>query len=63
VEQKQRRTTERPTAKRDSAEQEMLRRPRADSAYAGDRPSKGQASKAQESGLLRELKETPRHLD
>jgi hypothetical protein len=58
VEQKQRRTTERTTAKRDSAEQEMLRRPRADSAYAGDRPSK-----AQESGLLRELKETPRHLD
>jgi len=49
---------ERTTAKRDSAEQEMLRRPRADSAYAGDRPSK-----AQESGLLRELKETPRHLD
>lgn len=58
MEQKQRRTTERPAGKRDSAEHEMPHRPRADRTYAGDRPSK-----AQESGLLRELKETPRHLD
>jgi hypothetical protein len=58
VEQKQRRTTERRTGQRDSAEQEALRRPRIDRAYAGDRPTN-----AQEGGLLRELKETPRHLD
>lgn len=56
VEQKQRRTDERTVDRRDSAEHEQPRRPRTDSAYAGDRPTK-------ESGLLRELKEHPRHLD
>jgi hypothetical protein len=58
VEQKQRRTDERRVDKRDSAEHEQTRRPHADPAYAGDRPSS-----AKEGGLLRELRETPRHLD
>jgi hypothetical protein len=56
VEQKQRRSDERSVDKRDSAEHERPRRPRTDPAYAGDRPTK-------EGGLLRELKENPRHLD
>ena len=56
MEQKQRRTDERTVDRRDSAEHAEARRPRTDSAYAGDRPTK-------EGGLLRELKEHPRHLD
>jgi hypothetical protein len=58
VEQKQPRISDRDTDKRDSAKREMPRRPSGDRAYAGDRPST-----AQEGGLLRQLKETPRHLD
>jgi hypothetical protein len=58
VEQNQRRTPERNLGKRDSADRDTSRQPRKDRAFSGDRPST-----AQESGLLRELKETPRHLD
>jgi hypothetical protein len=63
VEQNQRRTPERNLGKRDSAGRDTSRQPRADRGFSGDRPSTAQASTAQESGLLRELKETPRHLD
>jgi hypothetical protein len=59
VEQNQRRTPERNLGKRDSADRDMSRQPKRDRAFSGDRSSTAQES----GGLLRELKETPRHLD
>jgi hypothetical protein len=59
VEQNQRRTPERNLAKRDSADRDMSRQPRGDRAFSGDRPSTAQEG----GGLLRELRETPGHLD
>jgi len=58
VKQNQRQAPERDIGKYDSEKKETPRRPTADRAYAGDRPRA-----AQEGGLLRELKESPRHLD
>jgi hypothetical protein len=58
VEQVQRPTTDRNIGKHDSADGQTPRRPVADRTFAGDRPNV-----MQEGGLLRELRETPRHLD
>ena len=53
-----RNVSKRDSAQRDSGQSETPPRPIVDRAYTGDRPKT-----APESGLLRELKETPRHLD
>jgi len=54
----QRQSPDRNVGEHDSADSGPSRLPRPERAHSGNRPTA-----VQESGLLRELKETPRHLD